>query len=104
MINFAFVIIMLSILLSSCAATGDEYFIASYYFPDYHVDARNTWMSIPVHTRSSILIAGMNGQKEAALSPIPSMGWLIWKPYKRCLARDPDRKTGPWIPRISFQK
>ncbi len=26
----------------SCSSPGKEYFIASYYFPNYHVDARNT--------------------------------------------------------------
>ena len=48
--RIGFTSILLSILFSSCADPGDEYFIASYYFPNYHVDARNaqrygdTWM------------------------------------------------------------
>jgi len=33
--------IILSCLISSCSSPEDDYFIASYYFPNYHEDARN---------------------------------------------------------------
>ena len=33
--------IILSCLISSCCSPEDDYFIASYYFPNYHEDARN---------------------------------------------------------------
>jgi hypothetical protein len=33
--------IILTFMISACSAPDDDYFIASYYFPNYHVDARN---------------------------------------------------------------
>jgi hypothetical protein len=39
--RIAFATFILSSLIPSCSSPGNEYFIASYYFPNYHVDARN---------------------------------------------------------------
>ncbi len=39
--SIAFASIILSCLISSCISPEDDYFIASYYFPNYHEDARN---------------------------------------------------------------
>ncbi len=39
--RIAFASIILSCLISSCISPEDDYFIASYYFPNYHEDARN---------------------------------------------------------------
>ena len=41
MFRIVFVTIITTIIISSCSSPGDKYFIASYYFPNYHVDARN---------------------------------------------------------------
>jgi hypothetical protein len=41
MIRTAFTITILSCLISSCLSRGEDYFVASYYFPNYHLDARN---------------------------------------------------------------
>jgi len=41
MIRIAFATAFLSCLISSCSSPEDDYFIASYYFPNYHEDARN---------------------------------------------------------------
>ena len=41
MIRITFATAILSCLISSCSSPEDDYFIASYYFPNYHVDARN---------------------------------------------------------------
>ena len=41
MIRIALATAFLSCLISSCSSPVDDYFIASYYFPNYHVDTRN---------------------------------------------------------------
>jgi len=42
MLKIAFSSLIVSCLISSCSPPEDDYFIASYYFPNYHADARNT--------------------------------------------------------------
>ncbi|MEE9463280.1 MAG: glycoside hydrolase family 99-like domain-containing protein [Bacteroidales bacterium] len=39
--GIAFAALILSCLIFSCSSPVNDYFIASYYFPNYHVDARN---------------------------------------------------------------
>ena len=41
MLRIAFATIIMSSIISACSTRQNDYFIASYYFPNYHVDARN---------------------------------------------------------------
>jgi hypothetical protein len=41
MFRIVFITIIICSIISSCSSAGNDYFVAAYYFPNYHVDARN---------------------------------------------------------------